>query len=204
MGGFGSGSYYRWDKKTCVEEVKSIDVRQLKRWGVLNPGYAGSLSWTSNGEPSGDIRYMVEHGSIVLIYRYREYEEEWESVEERVLLDWTDCNYGGNRPWFICPISGCGRRVARIYAGGKYFGCRHCYNLAYNSQCEGLYDRMARKARKIRKRLDADMWLEVPVFDKPKGMHWKTFEKLQRKERQVSNIVNREMERMLGLLRGLD
>jgi len=203
MGGIGSGSYYKWDKKTCVEEVKSIDIRQLNRWGVLNPGYVGSLNWTCNGEPSGDIRYRVEHGSIVLIYRYRECEEEWESVEERVQVDWTGCNYGGNRPWFICPISGCGRRVALIYAGGKYFGCRHCYELAYSSQNEGLYDRMARKARKIRKRLGADMWLEVPVFDKPKGMHRKSFERLKRKEKSASAVVNREMERVLGLLKNI-
>jgi len=31
MGGRGSGSWYRWDKKTCIEETKRIDIRHLKK-----------------------------------------------------------------------------------------------------------------------------------------------------------------------------
>ncbi|MHC4354801.1 MAG: hypothetical protein ACYS0H_19035, partial [Planctomycetota bacterium] len=32
----------------------------------------------------------------------------------------------------------CGRRVGTLYlvSGGKYFGCRHCYNLSYESRNE--------------------------------------------------------------------
>jgi hypothetical protein len=51
----------------------------------------------------------------------------------------TRCNFGGVRYWFICPLvidgKPCRRRVAKLYLppGGKYFGCRHCYNLTYRS-----------------------------------------------------------------------
>ena len=59
-----------------------------------------------------------------------------------VALTTTPCNYGGFRFWFICPLSKsgvyCGRRVAKLYKapGANYFGCRHCYNLSYESRNE--------------------------------------------------------------------
>jgi hypothetical protein len=49
-------------------------------------------------------------------------------------------------------LVGCGRRVGKLYLppGGKYFGCRHCYNLTYTSSNEshehdGLYRIIARE-----------------------------------------------------------
>ena len=47
----------------------------------------------------------------------------------------TPCPFGGQRWWFICPLQNCDRRVGVLYLpyGGKYFGCRHCYNLTYES-----------------------------------------------------------------------
>jgi hypothetical protein len=42
-----------------------------------------------------------------------------ELVEQRINFIWTTCNYGGKRVWFICPS--CGKRVAVIYLGCKYF-----------------------------------------------------------------------------------
>jgi hypothetical protein len=33
----------------------------------------------------------------------------------------------------------CGKRVAKLYALGRYFLCRHCYRLAYDSQSEGAW-----------------------------------------------------------------
>lgn len=59
----------------------------------------------------------------------------------------TPCNYGGVRYWFICPLSKngvyCGRRVAKLYKapGGNYFGCRHCYDLSYESRNESRLGR---------------------------------------------------------------
>jgi Transposase DDE domain len=40
----------------------------------------------------------------------------WIAVSVYV-LEWTPCNYGGARPWFLCPMDGCRRRVAVLYAG---------------------------------------------------------------------------------------
>ena len=57
----------------------------------------------------------------------------------KISLTTTPCNFGSVRYWFICPLSingvYCGRRVGTLYlaSGGNYFGCRHCYDLSYES-----------------------------------------------------------------------
>lgn len=202
MGGPGSGSWYRWDKKTYAEEMKRIDIRYLRKQGMLTPGNIGSLSWTTNGEPSGDIRYQMHSDRIVLIYRYRINNGDWEHVNDTVWFDETPCNFGGSRKWFICPS--CGDRVGRLYGPGKYFRCRNCYQISYSSQSEGRLDRLCRKAKKIRHRLDIDSeWWEPdclsdPIFMKPKGMRWKTFERLKRTENQLQENIERLMIRQFG------
>ncbi len=140
MGGLGSGGGYRWNKKDTVEEHKRFDVRYLHKHGLLTPGYH-SIGWSCGGESSGSIRFQVEDYGITLIYRYRRGGQEWEDVRQRVTVEWTPCNFGGWRPWFIC--GNCGRRVAVIYAGGKYFACRHCYDLTYRS-CQESDSRFSR------------------------------------------------------------
>jgi hypothetical protein len=52
------------------------------------------------------------------------------------------CHFGGVRYWFICPLSRngvpCGRRAGTLFLspGSKYFGCRHCHDLSYESRNE--------------------------------------------------------------------
>ena len=62
-----------------------------------------------------------------------------ENLDYKVLLGTTRPRLGGLRWWFICPLVAngrkCGRRVGKLYLppGGKYYGCRHCYDLTYES-----------------------------------------------------------------------
>ncbi len=147
MGGSGSGTWYRWNKKTYSEEVNRIDIRYLKKQGMLEHCDSGSLFWSCGGEPTGNIRFQVTTDSMVLIYRSRQQGGEWEDVRDTIRLDQTPCHYGGFRKWFICPS--CNRRVGLLYGPGKYFRCRHCTGLSYASQSESYLDRMARKARKF-------------------------------------------------------
>jgi len=195
MGGSGSGTWYRWDKKTYTEEVKRIDIHFMKKQNLTKPHIAGSLSWNCGGEPSGDIRFKMYPDKMILLYKFRESGGDWESVEDTVMLDETPCHYGGSRKWFICPS--CARRVGLLYGPGKYFRCRHCYGLSYSSQSEGYLDRMARKAKKIRRKLDIGVeWWEAdclsdPIFEKPKGMRWRTFERLKRAENHAQSEIER-------------
>jgi hypothetical protein len=176
MGGVGSGSWYRWDKKNTAESQHRVDVRYMKRHGFLRPGMMGQLSWTWRGQQTGSVGYLVMEGRLILHYRHRPRGGEWEDVEETVWFDRTYCNYGGMRIWFRCPH--CVRRVAVLYGAGKRFLCRHCYSLTYASQQEGCADRLLRKAQGIRRRLGGSESLSDPLPPKPKGMHWRTYWRL--------------------------
>jgi len=188
MGGSGSGTWYRLGSKDTVDGVKSLDINWLNRKGFLRAGRVFTLSWTYRGEPSGWIRARSDPDQVTLTYRCRYGGGDWKAVEEPVRLTWTRCNYGGRRPWFICPRVGCGRRVGKLYAGGKYFLCRHCYDLAYESQREDISLRLLRKAQNIKTRLGGDPSSLAPFPDKPKGMHWKTYWRLYRGHQEADTL----------------
>lgn len=90
--------------------------------------------------------------------------------------------FGGARPYFICPgvVNGraCSRRVAKLYGPGRYFLCHHCYRLVHASQSEDAWDRVLRRANKIRQRLGGDPGMVAPFPRRPKGMWRRTYERL--------------------------
>jgi hypothetical protein len=120
------------------------------------------------------INLRAEANHIILSYRVRIAEGEWEEVSEPVRIMRLPCRFGGTRPYFICPgvVNGidCGRRVAKLHGPGRYFLCRHCYRLAHASQSEAGWDRALRRANKIRQRLGGDPGTDAPFPPKPKGM----------------------------------
>jgi len=181
MGGSGSGNWYRFDSKTIAEQCCSIDVRQLSRKGYLVQGLRYSWKW-NNGS---NIVIETKPGAIELFYSISRNEKPREDVHITVPLSWSSCNYGGERPWFICPGKGCGRRVAKLYMGGKYFLCRHCYDLVYLSQRQAKAFRLLDKAQKICRRLGANNCDDLFGTPKPKGMHWRTYEKLVDEAQEV-------------------
>ncbi len=207
MGGVGSGSWYRFSKKITVEECRRLDVRRLHREGLLEPGYRFSWSWSRAGRQIASIGGLVLGSSrperVVLLFRHRSgLSAEWEGVQEPVELDWTPCNFGGERPWFVCPgvVNGvaCGRRVAVLYGPGHYFLCRHCYDLSYQSQRDNKIYRALHRAQKIRERLGGSANMMEPFPEKPKGMHWKTYERLFWEHHEA------EMEQLIGMREWLD
>jgi hypothetical protein len=110
---------------------------------------------TRGDEPFGSISVWTELGVVILSFRWRGWgESEWKSIEQRVPITWSTCHFGGLRPWFRCAVHSngryCGRRVAKLYAVGKLFACRHCCGLAYESQQEPMGQRGLGKAQKIR------------------------------------------------------
>jgi GAF domain-containing protein len=109
----------------------------------------------ANGEPYGTIEVRAEGEGVVLSYRASSWmATNWKSIEQRVPITWTDCHFGGRRPWFCCSARAngryCGRRVAVLYGDGKSFACRICHQLAYQSQQEGPYLRSIRLSQKSR------------------------------------------------------
>ena len=114
MGGLGSGNWDRFGSKTLVEGCLYLDVNQFNREGWLQTGQWSNLKWT-NGANIG-VKTMAS--AIELSYTISR-DGQSEQVHYQVALTWTQCNYGGKRPWFICPGEGCGRRVGKLYLDGK-------------------------------------------------------------------------------------
>ena len=206
MGGLGSGNRYRFDKKTTTEECHSLDVRDLYREGMLKPGCRFRSSWSRAGKEVASIRGFVYQDRVVLSYRHRRgLGGEWEDVKEPVSLEWTPCNFGGERPWFLCPGAGCGRKVAVLYGPGKYFLCRYCYDLRYESQREDKKDRALRRAQKISMRLGGSADMLEPFPERPKGMHHDTYMRLfwEHHEAQMEHLAGMR-ERLDNMQEGLD
>ncbi len=187
MGGPGSGRRWHFCAKDTTSDYRVLDVRRWKRDGLLSSGRNFAWQWTRNGENVASINVEVELFQVLLDYRHRSGGSEWKKERYPVRLTWTRCNYGGDRPWFICPAIGCGRRVAKLYGGG-IFACRHCYQLAYDSQREGVTERRLRKADKIRARMGWEHGILDGLGPKPRGMHWRTYERLCAEHEQLVEL----------------
>lgn len=181
MGGYGSG---RTTSKQKAEQLASLEVNYLHHKGCLNLGTEGNLVWSRGGERIGQITYRAEQGRLVLLYNVRIHGGEWEPIEQHVNITYSSCNFGGKRPYLLCPgvVSGnhCGRRVGKLFAGGRYFLCRHCYQIAYGSQSEARYERMLRRANKLRIALGGEAGTANWIAPKPKGMWQRTYERTTR------------------------
>lgn len=196
MGGRGSGRTGGLGMLTGkCHEYHSIDIDWLRRQRYLRPGYGGKLTWSRGGTPTGNIDYRVEAEGLRLIYKTRPTGGEWRDVDELVPLVETGTNFSGRRAWFRC--LSCGRRC-RILYGGSHFRCRSCHRLKYESQYEPTWVRAASRALKIRQRLGCREGVDDPFPAKPKGMHVKTYRRLEAEyERLTNNWAAAAMQMML-------
>lgn len=163
---FGAG---RPGWKGKAESCRRIDVRRWAKEAMLRPGCMGAWQWrdTETGEVTASIGYRIEEGAAVLDYSLG-----GESRRQRVPIQRTTCHYGGTRPWFACPQ--CWGRVAVLFLRRGGFYCRKCARVAYRSQSEDAMGRAWRVQRKVEARLGPD-------YERPKGMHWRTYERLLRR-----------------------
>lgn len=176
MGGYGSGRP-GWHGK--VEQCRSLDINKLRRAGALAPGYGSGWQWTCDGEVVSSISLRASESALHLSYRMSSLPDDQANVSYSVPLTWVECTKGGSRPYFICPMSRngryCGRRVGKLYQRGRWFACRHCHQLAYQSQSETRHDRLLRRRNKLSARLSPAG--EVDIFPpRPKGMWQSTYE----------------------------
>lgn len=179
MGGKGSGKLSFDDGKLTINDYYSIDIRDWHRRRLLFPG----ITFASNPHHGtiGAISILCTYTTnLITLSITIPYFGRLPCIEQVIPIQWTSCHLGGKRPWFICPIKKCKKKVAILYAG-NLFACRKCYNLAYPSQRERPDERLNRSAMKIRALLN---WPTDSLSDldkKPKGMHRKTFERLRNK-----------------------
>lgn len=137
-----------WSNRLTVEQCSALRISDLGRAGVFRavPGVWCSCQWTD--ETGKEVRNVVfrlvqcSQGGLVVHFRQEAVSAvpgPRTVVDETVRLTTTQCNFGGQRRWFCCPKAAngklCGRRVGVLYLlpRGQNFGCRHCYELTYQS-----------------------------------------------------------------------
>lgn len=185
MGGLGSGTWSRGDAKPRVESCLRLSVSKLYRWGYLaGDSQWFNITWRECGEPIGSIGGYGSRDDVRLVYTTGAASGEPKLWSYGIQLEWTPCNYGGCRPWFRCPA--CGDRVATLF-GGKQFRCRKCQGLAYRSQTADYLNQALNK----RERLEARFYNHNGMLYRPKGMHWKTFNRINAALDEHEGVVDR-------------
>jgi hypothetical protein len=187
-------SRYNYNKKDTVENSLDIDVFWLRKHGYLHGYKNGGITWTYRSGSKASISICTNISDEQKYLRFI-YSSTDKATEQKVEYDYkvsivtTTCEFGGVRYWFLCPLFkdgvGCNRRVAKLYLGTKYFGCRQCHNLTYDScqshnkrfdiigkmfayerKSEELYQQVSRKyykgrpTRKYAKYLKYCQWLD--------------------------------------------
>ena len=179
MGGFGSGRWAGQIGRTSVEICRFLDVAMLKGRGCLNPGCIGQWSWSQRGEQVASVFVRAAQGHVNLSYcrHFDDGTARW--IDERIFVVEVPCPFGGSRPLFVCPgdslKDACARRAVRLYEQGGYIRCRRCHRLAYACQSEKAWERIMRRAGKIRIRLGGAAGIAFPFPDRPKGMWRRTY-----------------------------
>jgi len=133
--------------KDEADNYLKLSIFYLHNRQCLKPEMSGSITYTFPPDHKIEINYstyidFVYQESSCIRLKYKDYDFNGNKVyaDFNIFLTTTTCNYGGERYWFICPavVNGkaCNRRVGVLYKpkyGCPYFGCRHCYNLTYES-----------------------------------------------------------------------
>lgn len=134
--------------RNIAEESNALKISFLKSSKILDDNYnSGTLSWTRGlSDKKDSIGYTLVKNSDKGDYIRLQYiqTDRWSGekseLDYKVKLTTTKCNYNGKRYWFVCPLTKngqyCGRRVGVLYLSDKYFGCRHCLDIAYAAQAE--------------------------------------------------------------------
>lgn len=156
--------------KQTTKQYLVLDVRKLHRDGYLVPGSHFTFTRTHSGRVFSVAVRAEENCLFVCLGA--------DPIPQLVRLAWTPCNFGGKRPWFLCPSLGCWRRVATLYAG-EVFACRTCHRLVYETQRLAGDRRAVRRAERIRIRLGGGGDVAAGFPRRPKGMHRRTYERLR-------------------------
>jgi hypothetical protein len=91
MGGSGSGRRWRFGSKDTTEAYRAIDVRWLKREGMLSPGANRRMTWSRHGAVIASVNVRAEPGRVFLTYRHRSGGGEWIDESYPVRLTTTPC-----------------------------------------------------------------------------------------------------------------
>lgn len=162
MGGYGSGRQGGQGKQTVDRAGSVVDIGNLKiPPDAIEVRIFGRFTWNP------------------------------QAAVQTITIDWTACNFGGFRPWFLCPE--CDGRVRKLYQPEEnlYYRCRRCCDLTYQS-CQWSGDAMGQaklRVDRLRKKLRAGPLLGyefAPI--KPLWMHQKTHSRLLAELKEATQL----------------
>lgn len=194
MGGYGSG--FQFGAKRTEEDYRDIKISNLHKWGYTSEGKIGEIEWTRRGKVVSTIVVVAGDEAMGFMYVRTDSDGGKTTMNYKVHLSWSDCHFGGKRPWFLCPA--CDRRVGILYAE-RYYLCRHCLNLNYQSTRERDFDRAAKQAGKIRDKLGWEPGILNHIGGKPEGMHEITFHRLISKYERYTRRAYKGMMAYIGV-----
>jgi hypothetical protein len=87
-------------------------------------------------------------------------------------------------------MPGAGRPEGRCEAfapNGSLWRCRHCHDLTYATRQAAPLYRLILKAQKIRERLEGNLGVLDDFPPKPKGMHWRRYQRLRQTHDQAAS-----------------
>ena len=190
---------------TRTSDFRTIDIAWLQRQGARAVGYSGRIRWLRRGEEKASIGYVVVRNGLRLRYQHTRYGGDPQDVDEVIGIVTTPMHLGGVRHWFSCPSC---RRRCRILYGGSHYRCRQCRGALYESQYQHAALTVCDRRWGIRKHLEerGGELTEVLGLDdgfppKPKGMHWRTYRRLEALDKQLER---RWCIGMSGFLERLD
>jgi hypothetical protein len=170
-------SEYPSSRRIKLNSLDRLDISLVQREGLLKHSGSTKIAFRDNSEFN-----LVSYAGNFLDLSYLNKTANCQNNKSiRIDLRITPCNLGGSRYWFLCPGNNgnCKKRVKILYKVGLDFGCRHCFNLFYESQASGKTKLYAiTKWHKMREKIEA---LEAQIKrERYKGYPTKKRKKMDR------------------------
>lgn len=154
MGGIGSGAK-RSTRVADVEDVLALDIRALRRLGVVRTGECtiDTVNWSKRGlrTASAHLRTdlsMLERGGIMTITGTMPDG----AIIQHVAIEPVPSTVGGHRCYFVCPVTA--ERCELLYYTEGRFASRHAHRLSYATQNMNDLSRARCKVTRLRTRLE--------------------------------------------------
>ena len=179
--------YISGQRQTAWDELCRIDIRHLAKIGIPMINKVSHFKLIAGDQQFAMMAYRETKNILAFSMNG------CESVD--VGLSFSQCHYGGERPWFECPH--CHRRVAQLAIFPWPLRCRHCHQKPYYSQ---QIDRLARLQR-TKEKIGHQTFDNYPKNDwqKPPRKHWRTFNKQVTAYEDATSAVNEAL--YTGLIR---
>lgn len=163
MGGINSGRR-RSTNRGPVEQFPAIDLRVLKRAGLLRQGECTytTLCWRNQAPETLSVRIFIDLGDIDDASMRVIGDGHGGAITQRVAIEAVPCPYGGYRCYFLCPLWGI--RCEQLFLVDGIYASRKAHSLIYASQSEDELSRSRRKVRKLHRQVEGDF-----RFKRPRG-----------------------------------